>query len=185
MHSQKTKKLTVASLFAAFTAVVAQLVIPLGFTPVPFSLALVAVFLTGALLDWKTALLSQACYLLLGLVGVPVFSYFGAGPAKLVGPTGGYLLAYPLMAAVTAWLIQRWGRGPVRMMAAMAVGLAVCYTFGTLQLMALTGNGLWEALALAGFPFILFDFAKVAFASVLSAVLYRAMRCAHLLWCVL
>ena len=147
MHYQKTKKLVLAALFAAFTAVMAQLVIPLGFTPVPFTLAIVAVFLTGAVLDWKTALLAQGCYLLLGAVGVPVFSYFGAGLAKLAGPTG----------------------------------LVVCYAFGTLQLMLLTGNGLWEALALAVFPFAAFDLVKAVLSSLVAMALYRALRRAQLL----
>ncbi len=181
MHYQKTKKLVLAALFAAFTAVMAQLVIPLGFTPVPFTLAIVAVFLTGAVLDWKTALLAQGCYLLLGAVGVPVFSYFGAGLAKLAGPTGGYLLAYPLMSAATAWLIERWGRGFLRMVVAMSTGLVVCYAFGTLQLMLLTGNGLWEALALAVFPFAAFDLVKAVLSSLVAMALYRALRRAQLL----
>ncbi|HIX64906.1 MAG TPA: biotin transporter BioY [Candidatus Anaerotruncus excrementipullorum] len=180
MHNQKTKRLTLAALFAALTALMAQMVLPLWFTPVPFSLAIVAVFLTGAVLDWKTALLAQGCYLLLGLAGVPVFSYFGAGPAKLVGPTGGYLLAYPLMAAATAWLTARWGRGFLRMLGAMAAGLLICYTCGTLQLMALTGSGLWEALGLAVIPFALFDLLKAALSSLLAVALHRALRRARL-----
>ena len=181
MRHQKLRSLVLAALFAAVTAVMAQLVIPLGFTPIPFTLAIVAVMLTGGLLDYKTAFLAQACYLLVGAVGIPVFSYFGAGLSKLAGPTGGYLLGYPLMAMVTAWLLEKWGRGFWKSCIAMVAGLAVCYTVGTMQLMLLTGCGLWEGLWMAVIPFAPFDVAKALLASVLAAALHRALRQAHLL----
>ena len=172
MHNQKTKRLTLAALFAALTALMAQMVLPLWFTPVPFSLAIVAVFLTGAVLDWKTALLAQGCYLLLGLAGVPVFSYFGAGPAKLVGPTGGYLLAYPLMAAVLSGVCAVTRR-PAARLAGVALANLCCYTLGTGWFMWMTGQALLPALTACVLPFVLPDLFKGWCALALAAALER------------
>ena len=106
----KLKQLVLTGLFAAFTAVCAIITIPLPVTLVTINLALLAVFLTGALLPKGAALGAQAVYLLLGLVGVPVFAGFAAGPGILMGPTGGYLIAYPVMAFLIA-LVKEKSKG--------------------------------------------------------------------------
>ena len=181
MKSKQTRRMVLAAMFAAITAVAAQMVIPLGFTPVPFTLAIPAIFLTGALLKPKTAFLAQAAYLLAGAMGAPVFSYFGSGLQKLAGPTGGYLLAYPFMALLVAVLAEKWGRTFWKFCVAMALSLIVCYAIGTVQLMALTGSGLLEGLMMAVVPFVAFDLAKVGLAAALSVALSRALRHAGLL----
>ena len=181
MRHLKARELALAAMFTAVTAVFAQLVVPLGFTPVPFSLAMVALFLCGALLGPRAAFLSQLCYLLVGAAGVPVFSQFGAGLQKLAGPTGGYLAAYPFMALVISLLLEKWGRGFWRTCAAMTVGLALCYTMGTAQLMLLTGSGVGAALMMAVVPFAPFDLVKIVLSAVLAAALRRALRQARLL----
>ena len=176
MQHEKMRRRVLAAMFAAITAVTAQLVIPLGFTPVPFTLALIAIFLTGALLDPKTAFLAQLAYLLIGAAGAPVFSYFSGGRQKLAGPTGGYLLAYPFMALTAALFLKRFGRGFLRYCAAMLLSLFVCYTLGTLQLIVLSGMSPMEAL-----PFAVFDIVKAAISAVLASALYRALGRARLL----
>ena len=91
MRHQKVTRMVLAAMFAAITAVASQIIFPLGFTPVPFSCAMIAIYLCGALLDPRTAFFSQLAYLLAGAAGAPVFSYFSGGLHKLAGPTGGYL----------------------------------------------------------------------------------------------
>src|ERR687889_115461 len=85
---------------AAVTAVTAQITIPLPFSPVPFTLQVLAVILSGLLLGPRYGALSQAIYVLIGAIGVPVFAGFSGGLGIVLGPTGGYLLSYPAAAAV-------------------------------------------------------------------------------------
>ena len=172
----QTRQLTRMALFTALTAVLSQIIVPLPFTPVPVSMATAAVMLCGALLTPRMAFLSQAAYLLLGMAGAPVFSGFGGGLAKVAGPTGGYLLAYPLMALLTALLIQRFGQGKtVVTIAAMLVGLALCYLGGSLWLAVSTGRTLVEALMAGVVPFIAADIAKAVLATVVARALPRSV----------
>lgn len=180
MNHSKTRQLVLAAMFTAITAVAAQLIIPLGFTPVPFSMAIVAVFITGALLSPKAALLSQLAYILLGAAGFPVFSGFSGGLQKLAGPTGGYLIAYPVAALIIALVAEKWGHGVFKYAVAMFAGLAVIYTIGTIQLMLLTGSNLAAALAMAVVPFAPLDAVKVILSSLASAALYKALKRAQL-----
>ena len=100
---RKTRLLAIGGLFAALLAVFSQISIPLPFSPVPLSLGVLAVFLIGGLLPPRLVLGSVLAYLAMGVVGIPVFAGFLAGPGRLLGPTGGYLVAYPLMALLVSW----------------------------------------------------------------------------------
>lgn len=146
------------ALFAALTVICAQLVIPLPM--VPLSLSLLAVILAGALLGPKLGALSMVIYTLLGLVGVPVFASFGAGPGVLFGKTGGYILGYILAAFLTGLLLRK-EKGFGSTCRAMAVGTLGCYAFGTAWFMAITGLGLWASLGYCVFPFLPGDVVKV------------------------
>src|ERR687897_3048574 len=95
--------MTRSALMAAVTAVAAQIAVPLPFSPVPFTLQVLAVILSGLLLGPRYGALAQAIYLLIGAVGVPVFAQFKGGLGVLLGPTGGYLLSYPIAAAVAGF----------------------------------------------------------------------------------
>ena len=180
MQHEKIRRMIQAAMFAALTAAAAQLVLPLWFTPVPFSFLMAAVFLSGALLRPRTAFYAQLAYLLLGAAGAPVFSYLSGGLHKLAGPTGGYLLACPLTAWMISLLLARWGRGFWRCCAAMAVGLAVCYAVGTVQLMAVAGVGLWQGLMSGVLPFLPFDLVKIVFAAALAGLLCRVLARAQI-----
>lgn len=180
MSHSKTRQLVLAAMFTAITAVSAQIIIPLGFTPVPFSMAMMAVFFTGALLSPKAALLSQLAYILLGAAGAPVFSGFSGGLQKLVGPTGGYLLAYPVMALIVALFAEKWGHSVIKYAVAMTVATAVLYALGTIQLMLLTGSNVAGALAMAVVPFLPLDLLKIALSAFASAALYKELKRARL-----
>ena len=84
---------------AAVTAVTAQITIPLPFSPVPFTLQVLAVILSGLLIGPRYGALSQAIYVLIGAIGVPVFASFSGGLGIVLGPTGGYLLCYVMLIA--------------------------------------------------------------------------------------
>lgn len=162
----KTRQLCYTALFAALTAVCSQLAIP---TPwqIPISMSTLAVFLSGALLGAKWGTLAQAVYLLLGLVGVPVFAGFRGGFQVLAGPTGGYLIGYLAAAALTGLLISRvrtrW-MPPV----AMVVGLAACYAFGTAWFVILNQTPLGAALGMCVLPYLPGDALKIVAATLIT-----------------
>lgn len=151
-----------AIVFATATALSAKVQVILPGTPVPFTFQPLLVLLSGALLGSRLGAASQVLYLAAGALGVPAFA-FGGGAAYLLGPTGGYLLAYPLAAAVVGGLA---GIGIFRVLLAMLAGLAVIYTGGVAWLAALYGSGAVLALGLA--PFVLADLVKVALGAVVA-----------------
>lgn len=181
MNHTKTRRLVLAAMFTAITAVAAQMIIPLGFTPVPFTFAMVAIYLTGAVLDKKTAFAAQLTYIVLGAAGAPVFSGFAGGLHKITGPTGGYLVVYPLMAFIIAVLAERWGKSFWKYCVSMLLALLVCYTFGTIQLMLLMKTGLLESLGMAVIPFIPLDLVKIVLSASLAVALNRALGKSQLL----
>ena len=95
-----TREIILCGLFAALVSIFAQISIPLPFTTVPLTLQIFGIAITGLILGSKCAFISTLIYLILGGIGVPVFAQFSAGIGVLFGPTGGYLLAYPLMAFI-------------------------------------------------------------------------------------
>lgn len=142
--------------FAAATAVAAKLSVPLPGTPVPFTMQPLVVLLAGALLGGRLGAASQAAYLLAGAAGLPVFAA-GGGLAYLLGPTGGYLLAYPAAAFLAGAL---GGPGRLRTLGALLAGLAAIYA-GGLAWLAVFGT-VDTAVALGLRPFLLADLLKVA-----------------------
>ena len=169
-----TKEFAMIGVFTALTAVMAQIAIPLPFTPVPISFGLVAVYIAGILLNPKHAILTQVCYLLLGAMGAPVFGNFRGGITALFGATGGYLMMYPIIAGiVSAALNSRKSRQTEKQqsksMLFLKSGLSICiahillYLGGTVWLCAVTGNIFQAGLALAVYPYIPLDIVKIIF----------------------
>ena len=160
-----------AALMAAVTAVAAQISVPLF--PVPFTLQVFAVILSGLLLGSRYGALSQAIYVLVGAVGVPVFAQFSGGLAVILGPTGGYLISYPV-AATVAGLAARAARDASRRRALWTsflwgcAGLAVIYAVGAIWLSVVTELPLAVALAQGVLIFVPFDLIKVALAALVA-----------------
>ena len=147
--------------FAALTVAGAMITIPLPFSPVPINLALFSVFCAGILLGPKMGSLSIIVYVCLGLIGLPVFANFTGGPGVLIGPTGGYIVGY-VAAAFLAGLLSKGSNCSVpRMIGALVVGLAACYTLGTLWFVFITKTGLISALFLCVIPFLAGDAIKI------------------------
>jgi biotin transport system substrate-specific component len=164
------------------TAIGAQVSIPLPFTPVPLTLQPVIVLLGGAVLGARLGMLSQVLYLIAGAVGLPVFAaspLLPPGLLRLLGPTGGFLLAYPVAAFVTGWLAERGlGRRYFSSVAAMMLGLAVIFACGLswLAFFATPGAvGLQNALRLGLYPFIVVDVLKILLAAAILPALWKAI----------
>lgn len=173
MVRTSTQKLTRCAVFAALTAVCSQIQIPISV--IPINLALLSVHLCAALSDKAHAALSMTAYLLLGLIGLPVFAGLRGGAAALLGPTGGYAVGYVFSAFVTSLLLER-GRSWQRLALAMAAGTAVCYAFGTAWFMLLTGSGLASSLTACVLPFLPGDAVKIALATALALRLEKPLR---------
>jgi biotin transport system substrate-specific component len=157
----------------ALTAVAAQVSVHLPFTPVPLTLQPMVVMVGAAALGSRLGAASQILYLLLGIVGAPVFAaspILPQGAERLLGPTGGYLIAYPAAAFVTGWLAERgFDRRYFTSVAAMLVGLATLFAGGVSWLAWFTlapGGpvGLSVALQTGLYPFVVADLVKVCFA---------------------
>lgn len=168
MKKTRTKEFCMAALLAACTAVLAQIVIPIG--PVPFNLAVFGAFLAGMLLSPGMAVLSMATYWLMAAIGLPVMAGLQGGLGAVLSPTGGYVAGYLLLAGCTALVAER----PVPMrLAGMALGLVLCYTLGTVWFICATGTALPAALAMCVLPFIPADVAKGIAAAWLAQTIKR------------
>jgi biotin transport system substrate-specific component len=161
------------------TAAASQVSIPLPFTPVPFTFQPMVVLLGSAALGARLGLSSQMLYLALGLAGLPVFAaspLLPQGAARLLGPTGGYLMAYPFAAFAAGWLAERgFDRRYVTAVLAMACGLALVFAGGVLWLAVASKPvvTLSGALAVGFTPFIIPDLVKLLLAAAVMPALWR------------
>jgi biotin transport system substrate-specific component len=148
--------------FSAFVALSARVAIP--WWPVPMTLQPLTVLFTGAVLGSRRGALTLVLYLAEGAVGLPVFAG-GAGIAYMLGPTGGYLVSYPVAAGLVGWLAERgWDRKLAWTAAAMTLGLLVIYAFGVVWLVGFLGD-LWASLVQGMLIFIPGDLVKIVIAT--------------------
>ncbi len=159
---------------SAVIAVCARLFLPLPFTPVPLSLGNFAVLLVGLSLGSRRGFAAAALYLAWGAMGMPVFSSLGAGGiAQLLGPTAGYLWAYPLMAFIAGWIAERAQPAFVRNVAAGLVAEMVLFAGGMSWLMVMSHS--WRLAAIFGlYPFLFAEVIKVMAAAAIALRLRRA-----------
>ena len=161
------------------TAIAAQVSIPLPFTPVPFTFQPMVVLLGAAALGPRLGMASQILYLALGFAGLPVFAasaLLPQGAARLLGPTGGYLMSYPVAAFVAGWLAERgFDRRYLTAVLAMVCGLAVIFAGGLLWLTIVSRPaGGFSAVLAAGFlPFIVPDVLKLLVAAAVMPGLWK------------
>ena len=170
----------------ALTAAAAQISMPLPFTTVPLTLQPMVVLIGSLALGSRLGAASQILYLAAGIAGLPVFAASATlppGALRLLGPTGGYLMAYPLAAFVTGSLAERgFDRRYLTSVLAMLAGLLIIFTSGVLWLglfaRTLTGSepvGLQYALATGLYPFVLPDLIKLAIAAGFVPALWRVV----------
>ena len=159
-----------------FVALCARVTVPLPFTPVPLTLQNFAVLLVGLLLGSRRGAIALALYLTEGAVGLPVFSVGMGGAARLLGPTGGYLMAYPLAAFVSGWIAERGASSFRRCAAAAALGEVVLFAGGLAWLTLWTHGSWWQAAHFGLYPFVFAEVAKVMTAAGLVARLPRLAK---------
>jgi len=161
--SRAARRTLAVLFFAVLTALGAYVMVPIPGTPVPVTLQTMVVILSGVLLGARLGAASQLAYLAAGIAGAPVFTGGGAGPLHLMGLTGGYLLAFPVAAAVAGAVAGRArsrGVGRVRILAGLAAGAAVILAVGASQLAILTGDAA-NAIRLGITPFVAGDAVKI------------------------
>lgn len=176
------RRIALVGLFAALTAVGAQVQAPLPFSPVPVVLSNFFALLAGLVLGPRLGATTQAVYVLLGVVGVPVFAGMHGGPQVLVGPTGGYLVGF-ILAAAAAGALRGSGVSAGRAIAAAAVGAALIYVTGVpwlihvigLQWPGMSGAGLRKVLVVGVLPFLPGDAFKVVVAGLITPALARTV----------
>jgi len=152
--------------FAVLTALGARLEIE--HYPVPYTLQTLVVLLSGAFLGSRNGAISQLVYLGAGAMGAPVFAGGAFGVMKFLGPTGGYLIAFPLAAALVGWML-RDGRSYLRTLGAMVAGLLVIFTCGTLHLYAFYIRDLGSAISSGFLIFSWWDMLKLGAATAIYA----------------
>ena len=151
-----------ACIAALLVAVAAQFVVPL--TPVPMTLQPLAVLVVGGLLGAAGGVSALVLYIALGVLGLPVFAAGGSGALHLVGPTGGYLLAFPGAAGITGALMAPAPRSILRVLLACALGMVIIHAGGLAQLIFLGGDPA-AAFRVGFLPFLTGDLLKVGLAA--------------------
>ena len=160
-----TKNMILCAFFASLTSACSQIAIPLPFSPVPISLAGIVVMGSGIISDPFTGFLSQLIFILIGATGLPVFSRMQGGIAILAGPTGGYLLAYPIASLVSGFITINKKHSVVFYFLSYLSGTLICYLFGTLWFMFSTHSTLCAAFFQCVLPFLATDCVKIIIGS--------------------
>lgn len=159
-----TKHLTLIGLMAAVSCILGPWSLAIPISPVPISLGTFAVFLTVYILGMKMGTISIAIYILLGSVGLPVFTGFSGGIGKVLGPTGGYIIGYLFMALIIGFFADKWKTNYAFIVLGMLLGTAVLYLFGTVWLAKQGGMSFGAALGAGVIPFIPGDLVKMVLA---------------------
>lgn len=170
------KTIAIVGLMTALICVLGPLSVPLPFSPVPISLTNLAIYFTIYVIGMKRGTLSYLIYLLIGFIGLPVFSAFTGGPGKLLGPTGGYLIGFIFMALICGFFIEKWPAKLYLHFIGMVLGTAVCYVFGTVWLAYQASMSFSAALAAGVLPFIPGDLVKIVIAMLVGPQVNKKLK---------
>jgi biotin transport system substrate-specific component len=176
MRNPKTLSLTVTGLMTAVLCVLGPLSLMIPVSPVPISLTNFAVCLAVVILGMRRGALSTLVYLLIGFIGVPVFSAFTGGPGKLLGPTGGYLIGFLALALIAGYFVDRNPSRPALGILGMVLGTLVLYAMGTAWLAYVAGMTFGQALMAGVVPFIPGDAVKIILAALVGYPVRRRLR---------
>jgi len=160
----KKRNIRTLAMIALMTAVLCVLgpwAMVFPFSPIPFSLCTLGIYITAILLGMGAGTTSVLLYLLLGFVGLPVFTGFSGGPAKLLGPTGGYLIGYLFMALLCGLIAERCAGKYVVCFLGMCLGTVVCYLFGIIWMAYQLEISFGEAMIMGVLPYITGDLVKI------------------------
>ena len=168
------KDMAATALLTAMISVIAPFSIMIG--PVPLTFATLMVYLAAGTLGWKYGTVSVVLYILLGAVGLPVFSNFEGGFHKIAGVTGGYILGYIPCALATGLVAKASSKKNLAYICGMVIGTLLLYACGTVWFMLQTGNSLPASIALCITPFLVGDAMKIMFACVIAPRLEMAFK---------
>lgn len=169
----KTAEMTKMALMVAMNCVSAYIIIPLPFSLSPIALQTMIVNLTGYVLNAKQAFMTMLVYLLVGLAGVPVFTGGSAGPGKLFGPTGGYIIGFLFTAVFLAYFRGEKYSFKRYALLGCVIGIPLIYVFGVVQLKLITGMDWDKAILTGALPFIPLDIVKCLAAAVIAGPINR------------
>lgn len=158
------KQLSLVGLMTAIICVLAPFSMPIPISPTPISLGTLAIYFVMTVLGLKLGTISVVVYILLGLVGLPVFTGFIGGPGKLFGPTGGYIIGYIFMALISGYFIDKWNNKLLPSLLGMILSTMALYLFGSLWLAYQASYTLPHALMIGAVPYIPGDLVKLALA---------------------
>ena len=170
------QKLTKMALCVALCCVAAYIAIPLPFTTVMITALTLAMNLTAFILEPRETFVALCVYTLLGCIGLPVFVGGTAGVGKLLGPTGGFIIAFVIAYPVVSWLKGTGNSFRRFMLVAVFIGIPITYIGGLASMMLVMDIGLWQALVMAVFPFIPGDVLKAGLAAFLGVKLNKLFR---------
>ncbi|MBN7772370.1 biotin transporter BioY [Clostridium aminobutyricum] len=171
-----TNTLTLIALMTAVICILGPLSIAIPISPVPISFTNLAIYFSAVILGWKKGTISFIVYLLIGFVGVPVFSNFTAGPAKLLGPTGGYLIGFIFMALITGLFVDKFPGKTYMYVIGMVIGTIITYVLGTVWLAYQANMTFQVALSAGVIPYIPGDIIKIAIATVLGTTIKKQVK---------
>ena len=171
-----TKRIVLIGMMTAVTCILGPLSIPLPFSPVPISFTNLAIYFSLYVLGMKAGTVSYLIYLLLGFVGLPVFSGFSGGVGKLAGPTGGYLIGFIFMAIVSGWIIDRFPRKYLYHPLGLVLGTIICYAFGTIWLARQLNMTFIAGLGVGVIPYLPGDGLKILAALLVGPTLRKQIQ---------
>jgi biotin transport system substrate-specific component len=176
----KVKQMAIIGLMTAIVCVLAPFSLNIPISPVPISLGSMAVYFAVTVLGMKRGTVSVVLYILLGLVGLPVFSNFSGGAGKLFGPTGGYIIGYIFLALIFGFFVEHWKNNLGLNIAGAVLGTLVLYLFGTVWLAYQLSLGFVAALWAGVIPYIPGDIVKLIIAMAIGMQLRKRLLKANL-----
>lgn len=174
----KSYPLVMTAVMAAVLAVISPVVLPIG--PVPISLCTLAIWVTVYVLGWRRGTVAVLVYVLLGAAGMPVLAGFTGGLGRLLGPTGGYILGYLPLAAISGLFVERWRDNRLLHLIGMVLGSGVLYVLGTAWYCVQAETTLMGALVVCVLPVLPGDLMKLASALAIGPVIRRRLEKAGL-----
>lgn len=171
-----TRQMTIIALMTAITCILGPLAIPLPFSPVPISFTNLVVYFSLFVLGTNSAVISYLVYLLIGMVGLPVFSGFTGGFGKMAGPTGGYLVGFIFMTWIAGFFVDRFQGKRLLQAAGLILGTVTSYLFGTLWLCQQADLSFVAGLAAGVIPYVPGDLLKIIAALSVGPAIRKAVR---------
>ncbi len=168
-----TKELVICSIFASLTAILTQISIPLP--AIPLTMQVFAIALSGLILGKRLGFISIIIYVLLGAIGLPVFAQFSGGIGVILGPTGGFIIAFPIMAFIIGYFSEKY-KSTMGIAVGMLLSLVVSYIIGTLYFCMVAKSDFITGLTLCVLPFVVADIIKLSLATIVGRSVSKRIK---------